>query len=150
MAASAWCHPERSEGSAFSRRSGGLQTGQRDGRERTRCPVAPAFRGRLLFANPERSKGSAFRGSTSAKPSCKPCTSPSTNTSTPTAQIPGAKPSAPPMNSLPITCRPIPNRRNPKRPRPQLPQRHRTHLPPPPRTQFIPHQRDCVLEARMR
>jgi hypothetical protein len=45
----------------FRRRSGGLQTGQRDGRERTRCPVAPAFRGRLLFANPEGSEGSAFR-----------------------------------------------------------------------------------------
>jgi hypothetical protein len=45
----------------FRRRSGGLQTGQRDGRERTRCPVAPAFRGRLLFANPELSKGPAFR-----------------------------------------------------------------------------------------
>ena len=45
----------------FRRRSGGLQTGQRDGRERTRCPVAPAFRGGLLFANPELSKGPAFR-----------------------------------------------------------------------------------------
>src|SRR5229473_1503583 len=141
MAASAWCHPERSEGSAFSRRSGGLQTGQRDGRERTRCPVAPAFRGRLLFANPERSKGSAFRGCISAKPSCKPCPSPSTNTSTPTAQIPGAKPSASPTNSPPITSslihhrqrqRQSPNRnRLQPQPQPLLPRRHQTHLPPP-------------------
>jgi len=45
----------------FRRRSGGLQTGQRDGRERPWCPVSPAFRGGLLFANPELSKGPAFR-----------------------------------------------------------------------------------------
>ncbi len=146
MAASAWCHPESNEGSAFSRRSGGLQTGQRDGRERTRCPVAPAFRGRLLFANPERSKGSAFRGCISAKPSCKPCTSPSTNTSTPTAQIPGAKPSAPPMNSPPITSRLIPHRQrqspspNRNRLQPLLPRRNRAHVPPAIRTAFARRQ----------
>src|SRR5229473_577531 len=69
-----------------------------------RWPRAPLY-------HPEDSEGSVFRRCISAKPSSKPCTSPSTNTSTPTEQIPGAKPSAPLMNSLPITCRPIPNRR---------------------------------------
>ena len=99
----------------------------------------PARWPRAPVCHPEGSEGSAFCRGTSAKPSCKPCTSPSTNTSTPSAPIPGAKPSALPTNSLPITCRPIPNRRNPKRPRPQLPQRHRTHLPPPNRTRFMPY-----------
>ncbi len=93
----------------FRRRSGGLQTGQGDGRERPWCPVPPAFRGGLLFANPEGSEGSAFCPGTSAKPSSKSCPSPKTNASTPTTPIPGAKPSAPPMSSLPITCRPIPS-----------------------------------------
>ncbi len=99
----------------FRRRSGGLQTGQRDGRERTRCPVAPAFRGRLLFANPEGSEGSAFCPGISAKPSSKSCPSLKTNTSKPTAPIPGAKPSAPLTNSPPITSRPIPHRPIPNR-----------------------------------
>src|SRR6266851_774986 len=83
----------------------------------------------------------------SAKPSSKSCPSPRTNTSTPTTPIPGAKPSAPPMNSPPSTRRSlIPNRQrqsqspNQNRLQPPLPRRHRTHLPPPNRPAFIPHQ----------
>src|SRR5229473_2044882 len=75
----------------------------------------------------------------SAKPSSKSCPSPRTNTSTPTTPIPGAKPSAPLTNSLPITCRLIPHRRLQNRLQPLLPRRHQTHLPPPNRTQ-IPSQ----------
>ncbi len=70
-----------------------------------RWPRAPLY-------HPEDSEGSVFRRCISAKPSSKPCTSPSTNTSKPTAPILGAKPSAPLMNSLPITCRLIPHRRS--------------------------------------
>src|SRR5258707_11458523 len=44
----------------FRRRSGGLQTGQRDGRERPWCPVSPAFRGGVLFPNPQLSQGPPF------------------------------------------------------------------------------------------
>ena len=110
----------------FRRRSGGLQTGQRDGRERPWCPVAPAFRGGPLFANPEHSQESAFRRCISAKPSSKSCPSPSTNTSTPTAQIPGAKPFAPLTNSPPITCRPTANRRLLTRLQPLFPRPHPT------------------------
>jgi hypothetical protein len=141
--------PKRSEGPAFRRRSGGLQTGQRDGRERT-CVI------------PKRSEGSAFRRRSGGlqtgqrdgreRPVCslgrgtrlsplqsKPCPSPSTNTSTPTAPIPGAKPSAPPTNSPPITRRPIPNPRPLSRHQPLIPQRHQTHLPPPNRSNSIRH-----------
>src|SRR5260370_1999884 len=141
MAPSAPVSSREQRGTCFRRRSGGLQTGQRDGRERTRCPVAPAFRGRLLFANPEGSEGSAFCPGTSAKPSSKSCPSPRTNTSTPTTPIPCAKPSAPPTNSPSITRRLSPHLRIANRHliriRPQLPRQHRTHLPPPNRTGFI-------------
>src|SRR5216683_3669627 len=81
----------------------------------------------------------------SAKPSSKSCPSPRTNTSTPTTPIPGAKPSAPPMNSPPSTRRSlIPNRqrqnRNRKRLQPQLPRPHQTSLPPPNKTEVTPHE----------
>jgi hypothetical protein len=81
----------------------GLQTRQRDGRERG---VSSRGQGGTRFS-PLQSKS---------------CPSPSTNTSTPTTPIPGAKPSAPLTNSPPIATRRIPNRR--------LPRRHQTHLPP--------------------
>src|SRR5712664_3877431 len=38
----------------FRRRSGGLQTGQRDWRERPRCPVAPAFQAAFRESRGER------------------------------------------------------------------------------------------------
>ena len=46
-------------------------------------------------------------------------------------------PHSPPRrpNSLPITCHLIPHRRA----RPLLPRRHRAHLLPPNRAEFIPH-----------
>jgi len=99
----------------------GLQTRQRDGRER-----------------PLSSRGQRSRIPTLSEGACfsplhpKPCTSPSTNTSTPTAQIPGAKPSATISTSPPI---PHPRHRN--RLHLQLPRRHRTNLLPPSRTRDL-------------
>ncbi len=99
----------------------------------------PPARGREPPVSSEGSEGSAFRRCISAKPSCKPCTSPRTNISTPTAPIPGAKPSAPLMNSPPITWSLIPHRQRQSRPQPLVPQRRRTHPVPPISTQFVPH-----------
>ncbi len=107
----------------------GLQTRQRDGRER---PVSSRGQRSQI---PTLSEGACF---SPLHP--KPCASPSTNTSTPTAPIPGAKPSAPPTNSPPITRRLIPNRRPLSRPQPLLLRQHQTHLPPPNRTAFIPNE----------
>src|SRR5260370_25872930 len=100
------CRAQRRIG--VRRRSGGLQTGQRDGGERPWCPVSPAFRGGLLFANPELSKGPAFRRRNPASALAylgqilvQILPPPSTNTSTPTTPIPCAKPYPSPTNRPP-------------------------------------------------
>src|SRR6266446_5697517 len=128
------CHPKRSEGPAFRRRSGGLQTGQPDGRERP-CVIPRAARD-ALFAVLVQTLHLAqdeyinAYGTDSWRKSIRTSHEQSANH----------------MSLDPPS--PDPPRRLLNRPQtqPQIPSRHRTHLQLPNRSEFIPTYSETVAD----